>query len=68
MNFRYLGKSIIFQPATFLSELFEDLKKDIKAKSYSSKYYSVWISGLPKSGTTLVEEILKCLPYVKIDR
>ena len=68
MNSSYFIKSIIFQPTTFFSELYEDFKKDMNAKNYHSNYYSIFISGLPKSGTTLVEEILGCLPYVKIDR
>ena len=28
----------------------------------------VWICGLPKSGTTLIEKILDNLPYVSMDR
>mgnify|MGYP001242940213 CR=1 FL=1 len=42
----------------------EDLRKDFKSNKYKSSCYKVWCAGLPKSGTTLIEEIFENLPYV----
>tara|TARA_B100000029_G_C17586352_1_gene961234 strand:+ start:405 stop:1307 length:903 start_codon:yes stop_codon:yes gene_type:complete len=66
--FKYIIKLLIFNPKQLLLELWIDLKKDLGSKNFKSKNKKVCIFGLPKSGTTLIEEILECLPYVRIDR
>ena len=45
----------------------EDLRKDFRSNKYKSTCYKVWCAGLPKSGTTLIEEIFENLPYVRLD-
>ena len=47
--------------------LSEDIKKDLNSKHFKSNAYYVWCPGLPKSGTTLLEEIFDCLPYVRLN-
>lgn len=68
--FLHLLKSIklfIYNPISAINWFIEDYKKDRNAKSYSSKVFSVWCAGLPKSGTTLIERIFDQLPYVRLD-
>ena len=50
-------KSFMFHPIESTRWLLSDLKKDINASNYDSKMKSVWCAGLPKSGTSLIEEI-----------
>jgi len=66
--FKYIIKLLIFNPKQLFFEFFTDIKKDFNCKNFKSKNKKVCIFGLPKSGTTLVEEILECLPYIRIDR
>ena len=68
INFKYLFKNLTFNPHLIIKELFFDLKKDADSKKFNSTSKYIWICGLPKSGTTLIEEILENLPYVKMDR
>ena len=64
---KYSCKLIVNNPKQFLTELIEDLQKDRSAKKFYSRHYLVWCCGLPKSGTTLIENILNTLPYVQIN-
>ena len=60
-------KSFIFYPFKNTNWLAKDLKKDIFFKITISKYRFVWCAGLPKSGTTLIENIFDYLPYVRFN-
>ena len=53
-------------PIQSINELSLDISKDKKSNQFSSKKYFVWCAGLPKSGTTLIEEIFEILPYVNM--
>ena len=65
-HFLKLIKSLIIRPAKTIYWLKIDLKKDLYARKYESKIYKkVWCAGLPKSGTTLIENIFHQLPYVQ---
>lgn len=68
MNIKYITKLLFLNPFQLLSEVKEDFKKDKKYKFNSSKKRKIFIAGLPKSGTTLIEEILEQLPYVRMNR
>ena len=65
MNFRYIFKNLFTSPIILIKEILVDIKKDY-GKTIS--HNNVWICGLPKSGTTLIEKILDTLPYVSMDR
>ena len=54
-------KTLLRSPGVFGKEILEDLKKDIGAE----KGGLVWVAGLPKSGTTMIEEILDFSGYVQ---
>jgi len=58
---------ILLRPYNSFKWLIDDFNKDISAKFHSSKVYAVWCAGLPKSGTTLVEEIFDQMPYVTLN-
>ena len=68
VNLKYLLKNLVFNYNGIIKELIHDYKKDIKSKKIINDTKKIWICGLPKSGTTLVEEILDQLPYIRIDR
>ncbi len=51
---RWIFKFIKF-PIQFLKLFYEDLKDDFKNKKISREQKFVFVIGLPKSGTTLVE-------------
>jgi hypothetical protein len=68
MNIQYFLKNLILNPIDLCNEISADLKKEINSKKYKSKNKFIWICGLPKSGTTLVEEILDYIAYIRIDR
>ena len=60
---RWIKKFIIF-PKQFLTLLYQDFKID---KANENKYYKnkfILVIGLPKSGTTLIEKILRSLGYI----
>lgn len=62
-------KNLFFQnPKLILKELVEDWKKDQNALRVKKNHHLIWICSLPKSGSTLVEEIISFYPYVKLDR
>ncbi|XDZ70372.1 sulfotransferase domain-containing protein [Alphaproteobacteria bacterium LSUCC0744] len=54
-------KTLLRSPSVASKEIFEDLKKDGATK----KGELVWVAGLPKSGTTMIEEILDFSGYVQ---
>ena len=58
-------KSLLTRPIQTLKWIRVDYKKDLSCKNFKSKYHFVWCAGLPKSGTTLVEQIFDNLPYVR---
>ena len=64
---KYSLKLTSRNPFQFISELNEDVIKDASASKYESNHHLVWCAGLPKSGTTLIEKILNCLPYVQMN-
>lgn len=59
--------SFIFHPFQTTNWFVKDLKKDIFFKNKNSKYRFVWCAGLPKSGTTLIENVFDYLPYVRLN-
>ena len=60
-------KSFLIHPRLSTRWFLEDFKKDKNASNYKSKVNSVWCAGLPKSGTSLIEDIFDQLPYVRHD-
>ena len=68
MNLKYFFKNLIMNPVDFYSEFVNDAKKEMNLRSHTSKSKFIWIFGLPKSGTTLVEEILDQTAHIRIDR
>jgi len=58
-------KSLLLRPKKTICWIKDDYKKDDQSKKFSSKHKLVWCAGLPKSGTTLIEEIFDNLPYVR---
>ena len=67
-NLKYFVKNLIINPSEIFEETIEDLKKDLKYKNHKNPHKKIWICGLPKSGTTLIEQILDNLPYIRVDR
>ena len=65
---RYLIGLILQSPKLVFKEFLEDYQKDKKAINIKKNHYIVWICSLPKSGSTLIEEIIGFYPYVKLDR
>ena len=60
---RWLKKFVIF-PKQFLKLIYDDYKID---KANENKYYKnkfILVIGLPKSGTTLIEKVLRSLGYI----
>ncbi len=55
-------------PKLVFTEFLEDYSKDYKSSKIIKDHKLVWICSLPKSGSTLVEEIIDFFPYVKLDR
>ncbi len=68
LNFKYFLKNIIINPVEGCKETYIDYKKDYNYKNFQNNTKKIWICGLPKSGTTLIEQILDFLPYLRIDR
>ena len=58
-------KSLLLRPKKTICWIKDDYKKDVQSKKFSSKHKLVWCAGLPKSGTTLIEEIFDKLPYIR---
>ncbi len=68
LNIKYFLKNILYNPIEGFREFNKDFQKDIKFKTLIKDKKKLWICGLPKSGTTLIEQILDFLPYIRIDR
>lgn len=64
---KYFSRVFLRNPLQPFLEYYKDINKDLSAKSYKSKYHLVWCVGLPKSGSTLIENILDELPYVRLN-
>ena len=64
---RYLIGLILQNPKLVMQE-FLGLSEKIKKLNIKKNHYIVWICSLPKSGSTLIEEIIGFYPYVKLDR
>lgn len=60
---RWILKFLKF-PYQFIKLFIDDLKLDNFAKKRNFEYNFIFIIGLPKSGTTLIENILRSLGYV----
>ena len=65
---KYLLGLLIQNPFLVFKEFLEDFKKDKLAINLKKDHNLVWICSLPKSGSTLVEDIISFYPYVKLDR
>lgn len=65
---RYFTNLFFQDPKIILQELKEDWKKDKISIKIKKNHNLIWICSLPKSGSTLVEEIVSFYPYVKLDR
>ncbi len=59
---------MVRNPIEGYKEFIEDIQKDNRYKDLKNDNKKLWICGLPKSGTTLIEQILDFLPYLRIDR
>lgn len=68
VNYKYLFKNLLFNTNEIIKEFYTDFRKDQNSKNIKKKPYRIWIFGLPKSGTTLVEQIMDQLPYIRVDR
>ena len=64
----YVLRNLFHNPIDFIKDVSVDINKDKNSKNYKSECKRIWICGLPKSGTTLVENILDNLPYIKINK
>lgn len=60
-------KFLIRDPVQFLSIFYDDFIKDLRSNKNNLPYHLIWCAGLPKSGTTLIEEIINILPYVQLN-
>ena len=56
---KYIIKFFFNSPIILVKQFFLDLKKDKLSKNIKIKPHIIWCAGLPKSGTTLIEEILE---------
>jgi hypothetical protein len=66
-HFLKWSKSFIERPFLTIKWFKDDFKKDKSSKKFNSIYKKVWCAGLPKSGTTLIENIIDNLPYVSLN-
>tara|TARA_B100001123_G_scaffold311469_1_gene348329 strand:- start:171 stop:1055 length:885 start_codon:yes stop_codon:yes gene_type:complete len=60
-------KFLIKDPIQFISNFYGDFVKDLQSKKSELPYHLIWCAGLPKSGTTLIEQIIDTLPYVQLN-
>ena len=60
-------KKIIFDPINFIPDLISDFNKDREAYKLNLEYNLVWCCGMPKSGSSLIEDLFEKLPYVRVD-
>ena len=64
LNLKKITKYLIKNPSQLFKNALIDFKKDKSKKILI--HNKVWCIGLPKSGTTLIENILEDLPYVEM--
>lgn len=64
---KYLIKGLRGGSGSLFSEIISDYKKDQICRSNGHSGI-VWIAGLPKSGTTMVEQIMDCTSYVQANK
>lgn len=64
---KYLVKGLRGGTGSLFSEIISDYKKDQICRSNGHSGI-VWIAGLPKSGTTMVEQIMDCTSYVQSNK
>lgn len=60
-------KFLIKDPVQFVLNFYGDFKKDLRSRKSELPYHLIWCAGLPKSGTTLIEQIIDTLPYVQLN-
>ena len=60
-------KFLIRDPVQFVSNFYGDFIKVLRSKKSELPYHLIWCAGLPKSGTTLIEQIIDTLPYVQLN-
>ena len=65
---RYLIGLLLQNPKLVIKEIIDDYRKDSISKKQIKDNHLIWVCSLPKSGSTLVEEILEYYPYVKLNR
>lgn len=51
-----------------LGEVTHDLRLDLQSRNFDLPHNLVWCAGLPKSGTTRIEQLFRQLPYVDASR
>ena len=51
-----------------LSGVTHDLRLDLQSRNFDFPHHLVWCAGLPKSGTTRIEQLFGELPYVDASR
>lgn len=61
------AKKIVYDPLNYFPDLIVDIKKDVSSKNIKEKHNIIWCCGLPKSGSSLIEDIFDKLPYVRVD-
>ena len=62
---KYIFKFFLYSPKLLFKKINRDFKKDLYSKKLKKKFHIVWCAGLPKSGTTLIENILEELPMIQ---
>ena len=67
-RFTYGSRLFLQSPARWAKEFLHDIQSDRESKSYNSPHKIVFCAGLPKSGSTMVENIFDNLPYVRVNR
>ncbi len=61
------AKKIVYDPLNYFPDLITDIKKDFTIQNFREKHNFIWCCGLPKSGSSLIEDIFDRLPYVRVD-
>ena len=51
-----------------LGDVTHDLRLDLHSRNFDLPHHLVWCAGLPKSGTTRIEQLFRQLPYVDASR
>ena len=64
---KLLIRLFFYSPKYFYKKIITDLEKEAFSKKLKKNFHIVWCAGLAKSGTTLIEEILRELPMLQIN-